>query len=112
MAADDRKYVPKSIPVYFNAEEGLVYWKRRDKSRILGIGCNRPDKLPCEQFYYHHLLLAKPFCSIIDLIDNEVNEKGTCERQCQLDDVFGDEDTASTGILALDEDLMRQKVGI
>ena len=92
---------------------GLVYWKTRDKSRIVVIGCYRPDQLPYEQFYYHHLLLPIPFHSIIDLIDNYVNEEGTYERQHQLDNVFSDETAASTGILAaLDEDLMRQKVGV
>ena len=101
---------PVHLPHYFN-EDGAAYWRRRNSTRILGCGCYRPDREPCEQFYYHHLILSRPFRSLLEFVSDE-NDEGTYERQCHLEGVFGDDDAWTKNIVAaVDKDLRRSKVG-
>ena len=101
---------PRHLPHYFN-KDGAAYWRRSTSTRILGYGCYRPDREPVEQFYYHHLILSRPFWSLLDFV-SEDNDEGTYERQCHLEEVFGDDATRTTNILAaVDKDLCRAKVG-
>ena len=100
------------LPNYIN-EVGTNYWRKRDGARILGHSCYRPDRQPFEQFYYHHLITSKPFRNINDLFTEE-NVEGTYERQCEIDEIFGDpldRPKYLQGVLrALDKDLKRGKV--
>lgn len=106
-----RKYDPTRIPSTQFNDEGMCYWKRTGGVRILGLSCYLQDRLPIEQFYYHHLILSRPFRGMLDLIDRNNNDEGTYERQCQLEEVVGDDTTTTQGILAaLNTDLLRQKV--
>ena len=101
---------PVQLPQYFN-EDGAAYWRRRNSTRILGYGCYRPDREPSEQFYYHHLILSRPFRSLLEFV-SEDNDEGTYERQCHLEGVFGDDATCTKKILAaVDKDLRRSEVG-
>ena len=100
---------PSTLPYYLN-EHNTTYWRRSNGVRILGFGFYRPDRQPFEQFYYHHLILHRPFRNLDEFI-SEGNDEGTYERQCQIGEVFGDEDSATKHMLAtVDKDLRRQKV--
>ena len=103
---------PTTLPYYTN-KHGTPYWRRSNGARILGFSCYRPDRQPSEQFYYHHLITTVPFRNINDLMTEE-NEDGTYERQCEVDEIFGNPSDTSeylAGVLrALDIDLKRGKV--
>jgi len=102
---------PATLPYYFN-DDNTAYWRRSTGVRILGYACYRPDRQPFEQFYYHHLILSRPFRNLDEFVSDD-NHEGTYERQCHLEGVFGDEESATEGILAaLDKDLRRQKVNV
>lgn len=103
---------PATLPYYTN-EAGTPHWRRSNGARILGISCYRPDRQPFEQFYYHHLITNKAFPNIKDLVTEE-NEEGTYERQCEIEEIFGDpfdRPKYLQGVLrAVDTDLKRGKV--
>ena len=100
---------PSTLPYYLN-EHNTACWRRSNGVRILGFGFYRPDRQPFEQFYYHHLILHRPFRNLDEFI-SEGNDEGTYERQCQIEEVFGDEDSATKHMLAtVDKDLRGQKV--
>ena len=103
------KRPPSTLPYCLN-EHNTAYWRRSNGVRVLGSGFYRPDRQPFEQFYYHYIILQRPFGNLDDFISEE-NDGGTYERQCQIEEVFGDEALATKNILAaVDEDLRRQKV--
>ena len=100
---------PSSLPYYLN-EHNTAYWRRSNGVRILGFSFYRPDRQPFEKFYYHHLILLRPFRNLDEFISEE-NDEGTYERQYQIEEVFGDEASATKNILAtVDKGLRRQKV--
>lgn len=103
---------PATLPYYTN-DFGTPYWRRSNGARILGISCYRPDRQPFEQFYYQHLGTTRAFRNIKNLITDD-NEEGTYERQCEIEQVFGDpfdRPAYLQGMLrAVDTDLRRGKV--
>ncbi|CAB1102611.1 unnamed protein product [Ectocarpus sp. CCAP 1310/34] len=108
--SDGSREPPSTLPYFFN-DHNAAYWRRSTGVRILGFAVYRPDRQPFEQFYYHHLILSRPFRSLGEFISEE-NDEGTYERQCQMEGVFGDEGSTTENILAaVDKDLRRQKVG-
>ena len=109
LPADGSRSPPRTLPYYLN-QEGTTYWRKTGGERILGYSSYRPDRQPTEQFYYHLLILSRPFRRLKEFV-TESNEEGTYERQCQLEEVFGDEDRTTQGILAaLENDLLKRKV--
>lgn len=105
--SDGSREPPSTLPYYFNGQNA-AYWRRSSRVRILGFAIYRPDRQPFELFYYHHLILSRPFRSLGEFISDE---NDTYERQCQLEGVFGDEESTTANILAaVDKDLRRQKV--
>ena len=49
-----------TLPYYLN-EHNTAYWRRSKWGAGSWIWLYHPDRQPFEQFYYHHLILRRPF---------------------------------------------------